>query len=39
VARWNAMAADDGRRFQRFLSGDGAAYAAAGSIVAANGIA
>ena len=36
VARWNAAAAEDGARFRRFLAGDGTAYAAAGSSVAAH---
>ncbi|MBY0255355.1 MAG: glycosyl transferase family 1, partial [Methylobacterium organophilum] len=37
VARWNAAAAEDGARFQRFLAGDPAAYDALESIVAHEG--
>ncbi|MDP4005934.1 glycosyltransferase [Methylobacterium sp. NEAU K] len=36
VARWNADAAEDERRFGRFLAGDPAAYEAAGSTIAPN---
>lgn len=36
VARWNAAAAEDARRFRSFLAGDRTAYDAAESIVAAK---
>ncbi|MEE7464462.1 MULTISPECIES: glycosyltransferase [Methylobacterium] len=39
VARWNAIAAEDGARFRRFLAGDPAAYDALESIVAHAGTA
>ena len=37
VARWNAAAAGDGRRFHRFLAGDRGAYDGLESIVASAG--